>query len=257
MSARTVALPLLRPVTRGPWLRRILVVAALLAALTAAYRFWLRDSRLVGVRNVEITGVGTHSKGDRELRAALTDAAKQMTTLHVQPQLLDRAAGAFPLVRSVSASASFPSSLTVHVDERTAAGVIGTGSGAVAVADDGTVLRGLPAADLHLPQLPLDAPPKGDRLRGTVLQQAEVLGAAPGALRRYLAASRYDSQGVVVELTGGIELRFGSAARARRKWRAAAAVLADPSLTALDYVDLSAPARPAVGGSGHLLPTAP
>jgi cell division protein FtsQ len=257
VSARTVALPLLRPVTRGPLLRRILLIAGILAVLAAAYGFWLRDSGLVAVRNVEIVGVGTHSKEDRQLRAALTDAAREMTTLHVQPQLLDQAASRFPLVRSVSASAGFPSSMTVHVVERTPAGLIGTGSSAVAVADDGTILRGLPTADLHLPQLPLDAPPKGDRLRGTMLQQAAVLGAAPGALRRYLAASRYDSQGVVVELTGGIELRFGSAARAGRKWHAAAAVLADPSLTALDYVDLSAPARPAVGGSSHLLPTAP
>jgi cell division protein FtsQ len=257
MSARTVALPLLRPVTRGPLLRRALVIAALIAVLLAGYRFWLRDSSLVAVRNVEIVGVGTHSKQDRELRAALTGAAKEMTTLHVQPQVLDRAAARFPLVRSVSASAGFPSSMTVHVVERTPAGVIGTGSGAVAVADDGTILRGLPTSQLHLPQLPLNAPPKGGRLRGTMLQQAQVLGAAPGALRRFLAASRFDSHGVVVELTGGIELRFGSAARAGRKWQAAAAVLADPSLTALDYVDLTAPARPAVGGSGHLLPTAP
>ena len=257
MSARTIALPLLRPVTRGPLLRRALVVGAVLAVLFAGYRFWLRDSALVAVRNVEVVGIGAHSKQDRELRAALTDAAKEMTTLHVQPQLLEQAASQYPLVRSVSASAGFPSSMTVHVVERIPAGVVGTGSAAVAVADDGTILRGLPVADLHLPQLPLDAPPKGDRLRGTMLQQAQVLGAAPGALRHYLASSRYDSQGVVVELSGGIELRFGSAAQAGRKWHAAAAVLADPSLTALDYVDLSAPARPAVGGSGHLLPAAP
>jgi cell division protein FtsQ len=257
VSARAIALPLLRPVTRGPLLRRAAVLAAVLAALAAGYWLWLRDSSLVAVRNVEVVGIGEHSQQDRELRAALTGAAKEMTTLHAQPELLERAAARFPLVRSVSASPGFPSSMTVHVVERVPAGLIGSGSGAVAVAADGTILRGLPAERLHLAQLPLDQPPRQDRVRGTVLEQARVLGAVPGALRRYLAASGYGDQGVVVELTGGIELRFGSAAQAPEKWRAAAAVLADPSLTALDYVDLSAPARPSVGGAGHLLPTAP
>jgi hypothetical protein len=31
-------------------------------------------------------------------------------------------------------------------------------------------------------------------------------------------------------------------------------VLADPATETLDYVDVQAPRRPAVGGSGHVLP---
>jgi cell division septal protein FtsQ len=132
---------------------------------------------------------------------------------------------------------------------------IGSGSDAVAVADDGTVLSWLALPeDSKLPQLPLSAAPKGPRVEGSVLEQVHVLAAAPPALRPYVAGSQYGESGVEVELSSGIELRFGSAADASRKWRAAAAVLADPSITALDYVDLSAPGRPAVGGSGHTLP---
>jgi len=74
------------------------------------------------------------------------------------------------------------------------------------------------------------------------------------ALRPYLERSYYGESGVDVELRGGIELRFGDASRAGEKWEAASAVLADPSIEALDYVDLHAPGRPAVGGSGHALP---
>ena len=87
-----------------------------------------------------------------------------------------------------------------------------------------------------------------------MLEQVRVLAAAPPALRPYVAGSQFGESGVEVELSSGIELRFGSAGDAERKWRAAAAVLADPSITALDYVDLTAPGRPAVGGSGHTLP---
>lgn len=132
---------------------------------------------------------------------------------------------------------------------------IGSGDEAVAVADDGTVLTWLALpADSHLPQLSLGAAPKGPRVQGPVLEQVHVLASTPPALRPYVAASRFGESGVDVELSSGIELRFGSGGDASRKWRAAAAVLADPSITALDYVDLTAPGRPAVGGSGHTLP---
>jgi cell division septal protein FtsQ len=69
--------------------------------------------------------------------------------------------------------------------------------------------------------------------------------------------SFYGKSGIDVELRSGVELRFGDASRAAEKWRAAATVLADPAITALDYVDLQAPQRPAVYGSGHALPPVP
>ncbi len=132
---------------------------------------------------------------------------------------------------------------------------IGSGDEGIAVADDGTVLTWMALSeDSKLPQLPLSSAPKGPRVKGSVLEQVHILAATPAALRPYLAASHYGESGVEVELSSGIELIFGSAGDAERKWRAAAAVLADPSITALDYVDVTAPGRPAVGGSGHTLP---
>jgi len=135
---------------------------------------------------------------------------------------------------------------------------IGSGSSAVGVSAEGAVLTWLPPPkESSLPQLPLSEPPQSGHLAGPVLQQARVLGAAPAALRPYVQSSRYGESGVDVELSSGVELRFGDASEAAKKWRAAAAVLADPSVTALDYVDLHAPGRPAPGGSSHALPTVP
>jgi cell division protein FtsQ len=132
---------------------------------------------------------------------------------------------------------------------------IGSGSEAVAVADDGMLLTWLSLPeDSKLPQLSLSSPPKGPRVEGPVLEQVRVLAAMQPALQPYVASSGFGESGVDIELSSGIELLFGSATDAARKWRAAAAVLADPSITALDYVDLTAPGRPAVGGSGHTLP---
>jgi hypothetical protein len=135
---------------------------------------------------------------------------------------------------------------------------IGSGEEAIAVTGSGALVRWFPLpAEPELPRLPLVEPPKGGRLAGPVLQQVRVLAAAPDALRPYLAASYYGESGVDVETTAGIELRFGDASEAARKWKAAAAVLADETITALDYVDLHAPGHPAYGGSEHPLPPAP
>jgi hypothetical protein len=139
-----------------------------------------------------------------------------------------------------------------------ATATIGSGSEAVAVGPEGQVLAWLPLSeDARLPLLSLSEAPKSGRLAGPALQQARVLGAAPAALRPYVEGSHYGESGVDVKLRSGIELRFGDASRAEEKWKAAAAVLADPSVTALDYVDLHAPGRPAIGGSGHTLPPYP
>lgn len=135
---------------------------------------------------------------------------------------------------------------------------IGEGEEAVGVAANGAVVRWLPLPEEPpLPQLPLEEPPKGGHLHGPALEQVRVLAAVPDELRPYVAGSYYGESGVDVELTTGIELRFGDASQAARKWQAAAAVLADPSVTALDYVDLHVPNRPSYYGSEHELPPLP
>lgn len=147
------------------------------------------------------------------------------------------------------------STVAAKLEVPRATATIGTGSDAVAVGSSGQVLAWLPLSeDALLPYLPLSSVPKGGRLAGPVLEQARVLGAAPAALRPYIESSHYGESGVDVMLRSGIELRFGDASQVAAKWKAAAAVLADPSITALDYVDLHAPRRPAVRGSGHTLP---
>lgn len=138
------------------------------------------------------------------------------------------------------------------------AATIGEGSEAVGVSADGALVRWLPLPeDPPLPRLPLEDLPKGGRVKGPALEQVRILAAVPDELRPYVESSFYGDSGVDVNLTTGIELRFGDATKARKKWRAAAAVLADPEITALDYVDLHAPSRPAYEGEEHELPPAP
>jgi hypothetical protein len=138
------------------------------------------------------------------------------------------------------------------------AATIGEGEDAVGVSANGALVRWLPLPEEPpLPRLPLEGPPKGGRVKGPALEQVRVLAAVPEQLRPYLDSSGYGEKGVEVTLTTGIALFFGDASKAAQKWQAGAAVLADPAVTALDYVDLQAPGRPAYGGSEHELPPAP
>lgn len=135
---------------------------------------------------------------------------------------------------------------------------IGEGKRVLVVAADGRIVGTASGKSKKggLPVLPIKERPKGDRVRGHVREQVDVLAAAPKALRHYVARTDYGKTGVDVEFTSGIEVRFGDDRGAERKWKAAAAVLADPSVTLLSYVDVHAPTRPTVGGEGHELPPA-
>ncbi|HEY5977579.1 MAG TPA: cell division protein FtsQ/DivIB [Solirubrobacterales bacterium] len=138
-----------------------------------------------------------------------------------------------------------------------ATAVIGEGEEALGVTPYGEVLSGKPAPkEGTLPSLPDVPPPKNGRLSGPMLAQAKVLGAAPEPLRPCIARSYHGESGVDVELRSGIEVRFGDPTRVAEKWVAAIALLADPAITALDYVNVSSPARLSTGGSGHSLPAA-
>lgn len=165
------------------------------------------------------------------------------------------AAAALLILIAVYWMAIRDSAVAPKVEVPRATATIGTGSDAIAVGPDGQVLAWFPLPeDAQLPYLPLSSVPEKGRLAGPVLEQARVLGAAPAALRPYIESSYYGESGVDVVLRSGIELGFGDATQAAAKWKAAAAVFADPSITALDYVNLHVPRRPAIRGSGHALP---
>jgi cell division protein FtsQ len=229
------------------WRAILLVVAA--AGLAAAYFGWLRDSSLVAVNKVQVTGVTSDARP--QIVAALTRAGEDMTTLHVRTGELEAAVAQFPTVAGVSADPNFPHGLTITVNERPATMVAVDGGERIAVAADGTVLPGVDASDGGLPEVDVSQAPQSGILTGEPLQEALVIGAAPAPLRELVEHTAYKGEdGVTLSMRGDVELRFGDGERAAQKWAAAAAVLADPKLTALSYIDVRVPARPAVGGTG-------
>ncbi len=242
-----------RRFAKGPvsWRYRLAVIGIVVGALAAGYFFWLRDSSLVAVTNVDVVGVAS---GDRaEIVSELTAAGESMSTLHVQPDRVDRVAARFPTIESVTLDANFPHGLRIEVSERPPALLVKAGDQEVPAAADGTILNGVdvPGEDA-LPVLEVDGdlPTGARRLSDEPLQEALVVGAAPEPLRPLIEGVRYAKDyGVELTLKGGIPVRFGSGSRADAKWAAAAAVLADPELDALTYLDVRVPERPAAGGA--------
>lgn len=228
------------------WRRRLLVSALAGGVLAIAYFAWFRDSSLVAVSDVKVEGVAGADRG--RIVSALTDAARGMTTLHVQTDRLESAVSDFPTVAAVSASASLPHGLTIQVTEREPVLIATDGHRRVPVAPDGSLLPGVDPGG-KLPQVKVGSLPGSGRVGGAPLAEALTLGAAPAPLRPLIEdANVTRDYGVVVTLHGGIAVRFGTGDRAAAKWAAADAVLADPKLTSLSYLDVRVPERPAVGG---------
>src|SRR4051794_22254013 len=238
--------------------RRALAGVAAFLALMALYMVVLRNCPLVKVERVTVTGVTTSDAA--KLRAALAGTARSMTTLHVDRDRLNRVVAGYPVVRELRVSPDFPHALKIEVVEHHPAAIAVAGASRVAVAGDGTLLRGLPI-DPDLPQLHLKGALPPERLsEPAALEAARVLGAAPQALRtRLLGLGKDGDKGLTVRMREGPLLIFGDATRLRAKWIAATRVLADRSSQGATYIDLRLPDRPAAGGGAAdtLQPGAP
>ena len=232
------------PRVRRPPVRAVAGCAAVLLLLGGAW-LWLRDSSLVAVRQVSVSGLS--GPDAPRVRAALQDAAQDMTTLHVRSSQLTTAVEPFPAVDSVEAHADFPHKLRIVVHEHAPVGAIAAGSQRIAVAADGTLLRGTPTRGL--PTIAIAAPPGGDHLTDrAALRATALLAAAPDALKAKVRRVYIGRRGLTVPLQSGPVLYFGGADRLRAKWTAATVVLGDRSSAGATYVDVRLPERPAAGG---------
>lgn len=231
-------------------------VAGALAAVALLFGgwLWLRDSSLVRVSNVQITGA--NGFGGAAVRSALEAAAGDMTTLNVDESALRAAVARYPLVRDVRASAHPPHRLDIQVIERVPVGVIRADGSTVAVTDDGVLLRGVPTSSL--PQITAKVPPGGARVgdRKTAAKVA-VLASAPTAMRSRITSVNLGRFGLQARLRSGLALRFGDGHRLRAKWIAAQRVMSDPGAANATYIDLRIPSRPAAGGLTELQGGAP
>src|SRR5690349_1005216 len=217
-----------------PPLRATAAFLCVIGVLGALW-MWLRDSPLVAVRKVTVTGVSGPQAG--EVREALSDAARDMTTLHVRQGELRTAVDPYPAVLDVKTSSDFPHGLRIVVRERNAVGTVVAGDQRVPVAADGTIMRTTSSAGL--PEIPAKALPGGSHASDHAVRRAlAVLGAAPPALRARVERVYMGEHGLTLPLRNGPTLYFGGSDRLAAKWAAVATVLADATSTGATYLDV-------------------
>lgn len=230
------------PAVRSP---RVIAIATAVVVLLALGWFWLRDSSFVKVDHVTVTGV-TGPDAAR-IRGMLTDAAHDMTTLHVSEGDLRSAVAAYPQVKGLHVTTHFPHGLDITVVEHNPVAVLVADGKRVAVAGNGQLLRSVQPGTIATIQL--GSVPGGDRLTDPRASQAvELLAAAPAALRAKVANVWTGSHGLTARLTDGPLLYFGSADRLAAKWIAVATVLPNPDAAGALYLDVRIPERTAAGG---------
>lgn len=224
---------------------RVVLGIAVLLAVLAPLAMWIRNSSLVGVHEVSVTGIDGPQAA--QIKRALEAAGRDMTTLHVQEDKLLGAVAAYPVVRSLRTAADFPHGLRIAVNAYEPVAAVRTGSGVMAVAGDGTLLRG--STTRALPMVEVRARGGGDRLgRGEALSAARLLAAAPRALRTRVVRVYRGPRGLTATMENGPKLYFGGAGRPHEQWRAAAQVLASSTSRGAAYVDLRIAERPVAGG---------
>lgn len=232
----------------------LIVSLAGAAGLLGGGWLWFRDSSLVAVQRVAVSGQSGPDAG--AIRSALSSAARGMTTLDVQVRRLYAAVSAFPVVRSLQVSTQFPHGMRIHVLERLPVAVVVLSGRRVAVAADGTVLHDLAHVPV-LPRIPLAVPPGGPRLSDprALSALAAATAAPPALLPRISLITTIAGRGLVASLRGGPTVYLGDVSQLRSKWAAAVAVLADPGSAGASYIDVTDPARPAAGAAAASVTT--
>jgi cell division protein FtsQ len=225
---------------------RVLLGIAVVLLVLAPPAVWFRNSSIVQVREVTVTGV--EGPQAQQIRAALISAGADMTTLHVREKALLDSVSAYPVVRSLRTETDFPHRLRVIVNAYEPVAALQASSGALtAVAGDGTLLRG--SSTRGLPLVGVRTTPGGDRLGGGGTSVAvRLLADAPRALRARVDRVYRGPRGLAATMDDGPKLYFGGTGRIEAKWEAAALVLAHDTSRGAAYLDLRVPERPVAGG---------
>jgi len=224
-----------------------------LALLGGAW-VWLRDSSLVAVERVTVTGAAGPDAG--QIRSALGLAARNMTTLDVHLSQLRTAVAPYPVVKDLRVSTQFPHGMRIRVIELLPVGALTAGGETVAASADGTLVHDAPTGSL--PAVPMQSLPGGSRVTDQdALSALELLADAPPRLEPKISeVTTSPPHGLVVELRSGPSIYFGPPEDFQAKWGAAAAVLAAPGSANASYIDVSDPERPAAGVSSQALSAA-
>jgi cell division septal protein FtsQ len=207
---------------------------------------WYRSSSFVKVERVTVTGLS--GPDVPQIRDALTGAARQMTTLHMNISKLEASVSDYAYVQRLTVTRRGAHDVVIRVSEQVPVALVETAGDTDIVNADGQLM---PSGTSHgrLPVVPVKTAPVGTSVSAPGARAAiAVLAAAPYALLSHVtSATSSSAHGVIVQLRSGPQLYFGPNTQLAQKWTAALAVLRSKYAAGASYIDLSDPRRPAPG----------
>ncbi len=233
-----------------PGRRTLAVVVVLAAVLTGAY-FWARQSSLVAVQQVTVTGVS--GPDAVAIRQTLVQTAERMTTMNIDSRRLKASVSRYPFVRSLRVSVSLPHTATISVFEQVPVGVLG----GTTVSAHGTLLPRVSPSGQAVPTITASSAASGsgsgsgrsgNAVTGTARADVYLLASAPYPILARLATAGWrPGRGLTATLRNGPIVYFGDDTRLAAKWRSVILALAQPSSAGASYIDVTDPTRPAAG----------
>jgi cell division protein FtsQ len=243
-----------RALKRAEGRRRLALLGAAVAVLVAPPGYWiLAHSSAFSISSVAVAGGGPAM--DARIQSAARAAVGGDSLLQVDAGSVARAIERLPYVRSATVDRSFPHTLSVHVVLYRPAAFLRSGKLGYLVADDGRILGTPPSPPRRVPVVivqPGMVLSAGQHAGGADVDAglAVLAQAVPPRLGRVHRVVAAPAAGLVAVLNGGLQVRLGATSGLELKLRVAARALRRMPQTArarLAYVDVSVPARPALG----------
>lgn len=201
--------------------RRIVALAVVLGVIGLVYGVFYTP--LLGVRSVQVLGTKDLTN-QQVLTSAAVKSGSPMLTIDLAA-IRDRVAR-LDRVASVNVSRSWPSTVLVVVQERTAIGVIKTPTGVHLVDNTAKDFAVVSTEPPGLPEFQLPKSSPSDPVATAVVQ---VLQAVPDKVRaEVLSVSAKSPDSVVLALSAGRQVRWGGVADSARKAAVLTALMSQP-----------------------------
>jgi cell division protein FtsQ len=236
--------------------RRLALLCLAVAAVLAPAGYWvLANSSAFAVSGVSVSGGGALMSA--EVRQAAVGAIGGRSLLQVDAGAVARAVEELPYVRTATVDRAFPHTLSIRITTYQPAAAVRSGKASYLVSSDGRVLsRDVPKSA----KLPVIRVARGLALAPGQRVPAGGIAAALGVLRAvphsfvhrvgHIHKVETGDAGLVAVIGRGMQVRLGSGADIDLKLRVAVRVLRSmqtATRSALAYVDVSVPGRPALG----------
>ncbi len=231
--------------------RRTALLGVIAGSAVVAGAWWLGSGPLLSVTSVKISGYRQPDQAN--VIRTVQIASRRGTMLKLPTVAVRESLARYPWVQDVAVHHNWLRGLDVKIVQATPVAIALTGDGRrLVVSQSGRVL-GEETEARALPAYRVRSVAVGAWLRGPAQRAPfEVLTAMSPEAGRRVRDLRFEGGVIVGRLAGGPQLLLGPPRRLWAKGRAVEAILGNAAvaekLAAADYLDVSAPQQPTLGG---------